>query len=91
MGGSPSERPQRYGSASPIRLVPHRGHVVLMHGTEDDAVPIAQSIAYAKAAKQAGGRVTFVELEGAGHMDFLDPASVAHRKRVDGLDGTWLR
>ncbi|MFN8012423.1 MAG: hypothetical protein U0P81_13720 [Holophagaceae bacterium] len=33
---------------------------------------------YAEAAQQAGDAVTLHELEGTGHMAFLDPASLAH-------------
>ena len=51
---------------------------LLIHGTADDVLPVDISRRYARAAIAAGDDVNFVELEGVGHMDYLDPKSEAH-------------
>ncbi|MEJ1932821.1 alpha/beta hydrolase [Nostoc sp. NIES-2111] len=78
LGGSPEDFPQRYADASPALLLPHRTREVLLHGINDDAVPIAQSRQYAQEASYAGDDVEYLELSGVDHMAFLDPQSSAH-------------
>jgi dipeptidyl aminopeptidase/acylaminoacyl peptidase len=43
LGGSTQEVPGRYAQASPVELVPLGTAQMLVHGTEDPIVPIAQS------------------------------------------------
>lgn len=78
MGGTPAEQPARYESASPRALLPLGVPQLVLHGTADDVVPIETARAYTQAARDAGDKVEFHELAGAGHMDFLDPSSEAH-------------
>ncbi|MDQ1919651.1 alpha/beta hydrolase family protein [Massilia pseudoviolaceinigra] len=78
LGGSPGEHPIRYAQASPLGLVPLQVRQLILHGTEDDALPVEQSREYVKAARHAGDSVDYVELPGMGHMEYLDPASEAH-------------
>lgn len=78
LGGGPSDRPEQYAEASPLRLLPHGSRQLLIHGTADDAVPITQSRDYVYAARGARDRVSCIELPGGGHMDFLDPRSAPH-------------
>ncbi len=78
IGGTPSRYPERFRSASPMEMLPLGIRQLLLHGTADDAVPVELSRRYARAATAAGDAVDFVELAGAGHMDFLDPASEAY-------------
>ncbi len=78
LGGEPQSHPDRCADASPVLLLPHGSPLALLHGTEDDAVPIAQSRQFAGAATRAGDDARLVPVEGAGHMDFLDPRSAAH-------------
>lgn len=42
--------------------------VLVMHGTDDDRVPIRQGRMFNKAAQKAGKPVEYVEFEGAGHQ-----------------------
>lgn len=42
--------------------------VLVMHGTDDDNVPVHQGRAFSKAARKAGKPVEYVEFEGAGHQ-----------------------
>lgn len=76
--GSPDAHPTRYAQVSPRSLIPLRARQLILHGTEDDALPVALSRAYVNAARQAGDSVDYVELPGMGHMEYLDPASEAH-------------
>ena len=86
LGGTPTERAERYRLASPRALLPLKVPQLLIHGTADDTVPIEISRTYTQAARAAGDRVELVELPGAGHMEFLDPASPAH-----GVLCNWLQ
>jgi acetyl esterase/lipase len=79
LGGSPGERPERYAAASPIERLPLGVPQLILHGTADEALPVESARDYARAAAVAGDDVELVELPRAGHMEFLDPASDAHR------------
>ncbi len=78
LGGSPHQQPGRYATVSPIVLLPLGVRQLIVHGTADEVVPIELTRDYVQAAKAAGDSVEFVELAGAGHMDYLDPSSEAH-------------
>lgn len=77
LGGSPSERPERYGAASPMELLPLGVRQLVVHGTADEDVPIGLSRGYVEAARSAGDDIELVELLGTGHMELIDPASEA--------------
>jgi acetyl esterase/lipase len=77
IGGSPEQYPERYSEASPIRLLPTGLREVLIHGREDDAVPIAQSERFVQRARAVGDRATLLPLDGVGHMELIDPESGA--------------
>jgi pimeloyl-ACP methyl ester carboxylesterase len=51
---------------------------VVSHGSDDAVVPVAMARDYVRAAAAMGDDVTLRELSGLGHMEFLDPTSVAH-------------
>lgn len=87
LGGAPSDHPARYADASPVQLLPHGSRLLVLHGTIDEDVPIAQSRSYVRAAVSAGDDVAYLELEGTDHMDFLDPQSSAHARLCDWLQG----
>lgn len=68
MGGSAATAPARYRLGSPARLV--RGDVpptLLLHGSADRAVPVAQARELARRLKEAGAPATYVELPWADH------------------------
>jgi dipeptidyl aminopeptidase/acylaminoacyl peptidase len=52
----------------------------MVHGTDDDIVPISQSEKFVEKAEQLGDRPTLVKLEGAGHFELIDPESDAWSK-----------
>jgi acetyl esterase/lipase len=85
LGGTPDELPDRYQAASPLLMLPLSVPQLVIHAASDDIVPVAISRSYARAARDAGDRIEYVEPREGGHMDFLDPASVAHETL-----STWL-
>jgi acetyl esterase/lipase len=91
LGGPPSQHPERCREASPIEMLPLKVRQLILHGTADDAVPIELSRRYARAAAAAGDDVTFVELQGAGHMEFLDPRSEPHEILCRWLQGSEVK
>jgi acetyl esterase/lipase len=77
MGGTPDEHPDRYDAGSPIELLPTGSRHVLVHGADDDIVPISQSEAFFGRAKKLGDPSTLVKLDGIGHYELIDPESEA--------------
>lgn len=60
--------------ADPMRRLPLRAPALLVHGTEDDRVPIDYSRSFAEAAG-----AELLELPGAGHFEVIDPRSAQWR------------
>lgn len=60
--------PEPPAHADPMRLLPLRSSVLLVHGTEDDRVPADYSRSFA-----AASGAELLELEGAGHFEPIDP------------------
>lgn len=78
-----------YGDLSPIERLPLGVHLSLVHGAEDDAVPVGHTDHFAAEAEASGDEVDYHRLEGVGHMALIDPASpawtVARRSILDLL------
>ena len=85
LGGSPTEVPERYAVASPAALLPLGIPQVLIHGSEDDSVPLVVSQAYAAAARVAGDRVKLIELPGQDHFILINASSHAWGTAVEAL------
>lgn len=83
---SPATGPDRYQAASPARLLPTGVPQVIVHGTEDTAVPVEMSRAYTAAARGAGDDITYHEVPGADHMSLIDPAGPTWQLVVDALE-----
>lgn len=77
LGGSPRRHPERYQATDPSALLPTGARTVLVHGTHDEAVPVAISRAYSQLASAAGDDVALHELDGVGHFELIDPLSSA--------------
>lgn len=70
---SPDADPARYAVTSPIELLPAGVPQTLIHGDEDDSVPIELSRRYAEAARERGDTVSLIELPKTGHFEIVDP------------------
>ena len=79
MGGGPDDVPERYAVADPAALPAPPVPVTLVHGIEDDIVPLLMSQAF------AAGHL--VEIPGAGHFDLIDPRSRAWPRVLSVLAG----
>jgi acetyl esterase/lipase len=63
------EAPELYRDASPIAHVsPRSCPFLIIHGTNDELVPIEQSIRLHSALKRAGVESTLLSIEGEGHL-----------------------
>jgi acetyl esterase/lipase len=85
LGGDPEAVPHRYAAADPCALVPVGVPLTLVHGRDDDIVPVEISEAYAEAARTAGGSVRLRVLDGVEHFGVIDPRSAAWPAVVDAL------
>ena len=79
MGGGPDEVPERYAVGDPGALPAPPIPVTLVHGTDDDTVPLRMSQAFAAGC--------LVEIPGAGHFDLIDPQSPAWPRVLSVLAG----
>jgi acetyl esterase/lipase len=77
LGGDPASVPDRVAEASPIRRLPLGLPQRLVCGARDGIVPIGQARGYETAARAKGDPVTVTVVEGAGHFELVNPASVA--------------
>jgi acetyl esterase/lipase len=77
LGGGPDDVPDRYAAADPARLLPSKVPTVVVHGTEDDVVPVQMARTYVAAARAAGDRTSLTEVVGAEHYALIDPLSAA--------------
>jgi len=76
LGGTPSEVPERWAQADPMRGIPLAVPVCLVHGSDDETVDVQRSRDYAAAAGAAGAPVTLIEAPGA-HRSPIDPTTQA--------------
>ncbi|MBK8248880.1 MAG: alpha/beta hydrolase [Gemmatimonadetes bacterium] len=85
MGGSPSEVPARYGSASMMRLAPIEVPTEAVIGEADASwAPVGR--AYVSRATAVGdARLHVAEVAGAGHFDVIAPFAPAWRAVMEGL------
>lgn len=82
LGATPESSPERYAEACPSR---HSSSVrrALVHGTEDEVVPIAISRAFVEARKNDPEPPSLIEIPNAKHMDLIDPESPAGAKVIE--------
>jgi acetyl esterase/lipase len=68
LGGPITERKEAVAQANPITYItPDDPPFLILHGDQDDVVPINQSELLAEALKKAGVEVTYHVVAGAGH------------------------
>ncbi len=86
LGGTPDQVGERYQEASPIDRLPIGIPQALVHGVDDDVVPLGQSQAYAAAAREAGDQADFTAVDHAGHFQLIDVDHPAYRDVLRALD-----
>ncbi len=77
LGGTPDAVPERFVAASPREHLPLGIPQVLIHGQNDDIVPIDLARAYFTAASHSGDQVHFHALPSTGHFGVIDPLTSA--------------
>lgn len=82
LGGKPAEVADHYREADPMKLAV-AARQWLVHGTNDDVVPVAFSGDYVALKQKKKEYARLVEIAGAGHFDVIDPRSGAW-KDVEG-------
>ncbi|HLL02074.1 MAG TPA: alpha/beta fold hydrolase [Myxococcaceae bacterium] len=75
LGGTPAQVPERYELGSPAELAPVNIQQILIHGTEDDTVPVSLSTEYHARATELRDAVRLITLPGAGHFEVINPLS----------------
>lgn len=85
LGGTPSQVPFRYRMADPRHLLPVEGHCVLVHGDEDDRVPLLVSERFHEAAVAEGSDITMTKLAGIGHFELIEPNSTVFPVVLDAI------
>jgi acetyl esterase/lipase len=85
LGGTPEQVPERYAQANPMQLLPIGVPILLVHGEDDETVPVRRSRELAEAGRAAGDDVTLVEPVPGGHRTHIDPRSAAWRVAAEWL------
>lgn len=75
----PDPTPELYAEASPLHRLPIGVPQLIVHGADDQRVPVEHSRDYTAAARAAGDRVDHHEIAGADHFAVIDPAHTAWR------------
>ena len=84
LGGLPSEVPERWRQADPMRRIPLGVPVGLVHALGDETVSVQRSREYVTAARAAGAEVTLTETTG-GHRAPIDPVTRAWKAAAQWL------
>jgi len=87
LGGPASDRPDRVAVTSPAALVPLGVRLALVHGTDDDRVPVRVSEDFTVRARRVGDDVRLATVPGVDHFALIDPLSDAWPAVVDVLAG----
>jgi acetyl esterase/lipase len=79
LGGTPTEVPDHYREADPMKLA-IRIPQYLVYGTLDDVVPPVLAEDYVSFKRKTREDVRPVEIAGAGHFEIIDPRTPAWRE-----------
>jgi acetyl esterase/lipase len=85
IGGPTADRAARYAELSPFELLPLGVPQVVLHGTADGLLPIADAERYVETARARGDDARLVRLDGLGHVEPVDPASSAWSAVKDAI------
>lgn len=80
LGGKPNEVPDHYREADPIQLKIPKATQWLIHGADDDMVPLDFSRKYFEQKKKSGENVHLLEIKNARHFELIDPRTAAWKQ-----------
>ena len=86
LGGSPDDLPERYALASPRERLPLGVEQLVLHGEDDETVPLEISRSYAAAAEALGDPCELRVLSSTGHFEHIDASTDAWQIGRDWLD-----
>jgi acetyl esterase/lipase len=79
--------PSAQAAARPVNFVhPGQPPLLLLHGRDDETVPVRNSVSLATAAREAGGRTEFYVYDGIGHVGILTALAWPFRSRAPVVD-----
>jgi acetyl esterase/lipase len=73
LGGSFDEVPDRYRNASPAALLPVGVKQILIHGSDDPAIPPELGQAYVDGGKSVGESIGFISIPNSAHFEMIAP------------------
>jgi acetyl esterase/lipase len=79
-------KPERIAWASLAALLPLGVRQIVVHGADDEIVPISMSREYVRKAVAAGDDAKLVALAGTGHFEVIDPLAPAFQHVVEAID-----
>lgn len=71
---SPEQAPRLFADASALARLPVGRPTLLVHGADDDRVPVEHSLDFARAAWKAGDPVDLRLEHALGHVELIDPS-----------------
>jgi pimeloyl-ACP methyl ester carboxylesterase len=80
LGGTPKEIPDHYREANPMELKIPQARQCLIHGADDDTVPVEFSREYVADKKKSGEQVELIEIPRCGHFELIDPESAPFKQ-----------
>jgi pimeloyl-ACP methyl ester carboxylesterase len=84
--GDPDKDEKKLQEVSPLQLVDKiKVPILLIHGTDDGIVPIAQSRAMKKALDKSGRKTELIELEKEGHSYWSDDNEMRALSNIDAF------
>jgi dipeptidyl aminopeptidase/acylaminoacyl peptidase len=84
--GDPDKDEQKLREVSPLQLVDRiKVPILLIHGADDEIVPIAQSRAMKKALDKSGRSTEFIEFEKEGHSYWSDENEMLALSSIDAF------
>lgn len=86
LGCTPEDDRNIYLDSSPMALLPSTRRQVILHGDNDQALPIDEVQTYVQQAHKIGCPVEFIAIKGGTHMDFCDAESVAASRFIQWLN-----
>jgi acetyl esterase/lipase len=85
IGADPERAQPDYWALDPLVRLPTGAPTLLVHGDQDDRVPVSQSRGYAAAAAAVDDPCRLLEIAGADHFDLIDPRTAACQAWLDEL------